>query len=283
LRDPRLPPDEVIPHLSVRDRVFLAGRLPFNSQFLDRGYPRYRLSEAEINDIQRAPRGRLRHYQSVRMAAWEGELEVTTFVHVSRRGGMLFVEFVATAMPGIQPAYHRIDTYDRMDLGAIFGAAGKAVADVIRSPLAVFALAGAGVDRIRRASNESSDRQRIGRRLMFDYGCRSSVRELAADFLTPMRFQLHDADERMRIVGRRLLQALGDFLDDRHYDVRDLDGQAATIINDNRNINSTNLYSTTNKRDNVYGSTFNNSVVAGNSASTTVNNGPQSAASLRRQ
>ena len=284
LRDPRLPPDEVIPHLSVRDRVFLAGRLPFDSQFLDRGYPRYRLSEAEVKDVQSAPRGRLRHYQSVRMAAWEGEVEVTTFVHVSRRGGMLFVEFVATAMPGIQPAYHRIDTYDRMDVGAIFGAAGKAVGDVIRSPLAVFALAGAGVDRIRRAFNEASDSQRISRQLMFDYGCRGSVRELAADFFTPMRFQLYDADERMRVVGRRLLQVLVDFLNDRHYDVRDLDSQAATVINDNRNIKSTTLSSTTNNRNNVYGSTFNNSpLVAGNSASATVNSGPQSTASSPAQ
>jgi hypothetical protein len=171
-----------------------------------------------------------------------------------------------------------------MDVGTIFGAAGKAVGDVIRSPLAVFALVGAGVDRIRRAFNEASESQRISRQLMFDYGCRSSVRELAADFFTPMRFQLYDADERMRVVGRRLLQVLVDFLNDRHYDVRDLDSQAATVINDNRNIKSTTLSSTTNNRNNVYGSTLNNSpLVAGNSASATVHSGPQSAASSPAQ
>jgi hypothetical protein len=268
LSDPRFAADEVIPHLSVRDRVFLAGRLPINSPFLDHGYPRSRVSEAEIKDVQRTPRGRFRHYQSVRMAAWDGELEVTTFVHAAHRGRMLFVEFVATVMPGIKPAYHRIDTYDRLDGAAILGAAGRAVRDVIRSPLVLLAVAEAGVDRIRRALNESSNRQRISRQLMFDYGCRSSVRELAADFVDPMRFQLYDADERVRLVRRRLLQIVVGFLEQHRYDVTELADQAATIINNTR-INQ-----------DISGSTFYNSpVVAGNSASVSVGNAQSAATS----
>ena len=221
LSDPRLPVDQVVPHLSVRDRVFLAGRLPINSPFLDRGYPR--ISSVRRRDrktCKALPAGVLRHYQSVRMAAWEGDVEVTTFVHASQRGRMLFIEFVATGMPGIRSAYHRIDTYDRLDATAIFGAAGRAVVDVIRSPLAVLALVAAGVERIRRALNESSDSQRISRQLMFDYGCRSSVRELAADFMNSMRFQFYDANERINLVERRLLQILVDFLKQHNCDIR---------------------------------------------------------------
>ena len=270
LSDPRFTADEVIPHLSVRDRVFLAGRLPMNSPFLDHGYPRHRLSDAEIKEVQRTPRGRLRHYQSVRMSAWDGEVEVTTFVHAAHRGRMLFVEFVATVMPSIQSAYHRIDTYDRLDGSAILGAAGKAVVDVIRSPLAFVAIVAAGADKVRRALNHSSDSQRISRQLMFDYGCRSSVREIAADFVNPVRFQLYDADERVKLVRRRLLQIVVGFLEQHHYDVTELAGQVTTVINSSTSI----------IKQDVSGSTFHNSpVVAGNSASVSVASAQSTASS----
>jgi hypothetical protein len=270
LSDPRLSPDEVVPNLSVRDRVFLAGTLPINSPYLEHGYPRYRLSDSEIKEVQRNPRGRLRHYLGVRMAAWDGELEVTTFIHASQRGGMLFVEFVGTVMPGILSTYHRIDTYDRLDAVAILRAAGRAIGDVIRSPVAVVALAAAGAAALRRALNDSSETKRISRQLMFDYGCRSSVREFAADFDTPTRFQLYDADERVSLVGRRLLQVMVRFLEEHHYDVTDLADQAATVINNTR----------INNGNNFFNSTVNNSaIVAGNSASATVTGGTQVAAS----
>ena len=267
LSDPRFAADEVIPHLSVRDRVFLAGRLPINSPFLDHGYPRNRLSEAETKEVLRTPRGRLRHYQSVRMAAWDGEVEVTTFVHAAHRGRMLFVEFVATVMPGIRSAYHRIDTYDRLDGAAILGAAGRAAVDVIRSPLAFLAIVEAGVDRIRRALNESSNSQRISRQLMFDYGCRSSVRELAADFVNPVLFQLYDADERVRLVRRRLVQILVGFLEQHRYDVTELANQAATVIN------NTSIFSGNTTKNTTM---FNNSHIQGSAIAT----GPSGTASV---
>ncbi len=275
LADPRLPEDEVVPHLSVRDRVFVSGKLPINSPFLDQGQPRYRLSEPEIKDVQRTVRGRLRHYQSVRMAAWGGELEVTTFLHATQRGRMLYVEFIATVVPSIRSAYHRIDTYDRLDAAATVRAAGRAVGDVIRSPLALVAVTAAGIAKIRRALNESSDAKRISRQLMFDYGCRTSVRELAADFANPAPFQPYDANERVSVIERRLLQILVGFLEEHGYDITDLAGQVATVINNSTNINS----NTVNNSNLVTGSTFNNSpVVAGNSASANVNAGTKSPA-----
>jgi hypothetical protein len=88
-------------------------------------------------------------------------------------------------------------------------------------------------------------------------------------------------------VSRRLLQVLVDFLNDRHYDVRDLDSQAATVINDkSTRITSTSLYNSTmtNNRTSVSNSVLSHSpVVAGNSASATGNSGPQSAASSPAQ
>ena len=114
-------PNDAVPNLTVRDRVFIAGRLPADSSILEQGRPRSRLSGPEIKYFERAERARARHYQCVRMAAWAGEVEVATFLHATIRGRMLFVEFVATVMPGILAEYHEIDTYERLDAGTVLG------------------------------------------------------------------------------------------------------------------------------------------------------------------
>lgn len=271
LSDPRLPPDEVVPQLSVRDRIFVAGQLSPSSPFLDQSQPRYRLADQDIKHLQRAERGPVRHYQSVRMAAWGGELEVTTFFHATVRGRMLYVEFIATVVPGIRAAYHEIDTYNRLDLASGVRAAVNAVGDVFRSPLALLAVAASGLDAIRRALDGNSEANRINRQLMFDYGCRSSVRELAADFRNTPRLQLYDANERVSVVERRLLQVLVSFLQEHHYDVSAVAGQAATVINNSTAISNSNTFNN---------STLNSSpVVAGNSASAYVTAGGPAAKS----
>ena len=137
LAAPGLQPHERIPYLSVRDRVFVSGTLPPNSPFLDQGRPRTTLSQYDMSVLEGAERGPVRHYQAVRMAAWDGEVEVTTFVHVALRGRTLYVEFVATLLPGIDPRFHKVDTYERLDASATIGAAARSFLDLGRAPFAV--------------------------------------------------------------------------------------------------------------------------------------------------
>lgn len=256
LSDDRLPRDEVVPHLAVHDHVFVAGRLPGTSPYVAWGQPRSHITNAERLELQHTERGRVRHYQAVRLAAWSGELEVTIFVHLAVRGHMLFAEFVATVVPGIRSAYHRIDTYERLDFTSVLVAAGRALVDLLRSPVAVGRLARAGWHALSRELAVSATDRRIQRRLAFDYGCRASVRELAADFANPVQFQMYDANERIRLVQRRVLQTVVHFLEEHGYDTSDIAGQATTVINNNTN-NSNNFANST-----LVGSP----VVAGNSA-----------------
>ncbi|WP_375433420.1 hypothetical protein [uncultured Friedmanniella sp.] len=261
------PQDDVMPHLSVRDRVFVAGRLPTTSEYLFQGRPLSRLFPEQVRQVGHTERGRVRHYQAVRMAAWNGELEVTTFLHASQRGRMLFIEFVATVMPGIRPAYRRIDTYDRFDVGAKLRAAGLAVGDLIRSPRAVLNLVARASAAVRRSLDEASEDQRIGRQLAFDYGSRVSVREMGSNPNGLVGFQLYDADERMRIIERHVVEVLAQFLRHHGYDLSEFAGQMSTVINSTRIENS---------------NTFNNStlnsssVAAGSSASASASTVSQS-------
>ena len=265
LSDDRLPREEVVPHLSVHDHVFVAGRLPATSGYVEGGRPRYHLTSDERIWLQHSERGRVRHYQAVRLSAWSGELEVTVFVHLAVRGRMLFAEFVATVIPGIRSAYHRIDTYDRLDATAVLAAAGDAVGDTLRAPAAVLRLVRAARRAVHRGMVSSATDQRIDRQLAFDYGCRASVRELAADFASPVEFQMYDAAERISLVQRRVLQTLVQFLLERGYDPADLAGQATTVINNSTQITNSNTFAN---------STVSGPVVAGNAARVTSATGP---------
>jgi hypothetical protein len=268
LSDDRLPRDEVVPHLSVHDHVFVAGRLPAHSGYVAGGQPRSHLTSEERLQLQHTERGRVRHYQTVRLSAWSGELEVTIFVHLAVRGRMLFAEFVATVVPGIRSAYHRIDTYDQLDATAVLRAAGSACGDLVRSPVAIGRLARAGWQALRRAVAASATDQRISRQLAFDYGCRASVRELAADFADPVQFQLYDAGERISVVQRRMLQTVVQFLVEHGYDTADIAGQATTVINNSTQITNSNTFA----NSTIVGS----AVVAGNSAAASAVAAPRS-------
>ena len=259
LADPNLPDDQRVANLSIRDRVFLAGRLPQGSPYLEGDRPRPRLTDTELKHLESGVRGRTRHYQTVRMSAWGGELDVTVFLYITVRGGMLYAEFVATVLPGLHSAYRSIDTYDRLDVRTVMRAAARAVADVIRSPGAIVRLVSAVGHTVGRALKTRGEGERIRRQLQFDYGCRTSVRELGTDFDQPARFQIYDANERTDIVARRFLQILITVLDSYGYSTADLNGQATTVINNNTRIDNSNTF---------LNSTVNSSpVIAGTSAS----------------
>ena len=239
LAHPSLPPHERINHLSVQDRVFVAGLLPADSPFLDaERRPVFRMTADAVQAVDRAERGQTRHYQTVRMAAWQGELEITTFLYAAIRGGMLYVEFVATKLPGIRPEFRAIDSYERLGPGQTVLAGLRAIADVASCPRAVANLGARAVTAIGRALDPAAAGKEIDRRLGFDYGARSSVRELGAHFTRSVRFQDYDANERVSLVERQLLEIVVDTMREFGYDVSDLAGQAATIINNSTLVGS---------------------------------------------
>ena len=234
LAAPGMEMEEAISQLVVEDRVFVAGLLPRGSRYLEGDRPRQHVDADEVRRVARAERGRVRHYLCVRMLAWQSELEVTAFVHLSTRGGMLYVEFVATVQPGISADYRRVDTYERLDLRNAMRALGGAVGDVFLSPLAVSRVVGTGWRALWDLVRTPGDVKQIRRQLMFDYGCRHSVRERGAAPQHAVRFQLYDALERIAVVQRRTLGVVVRTLREHGYDVSDISGQATTVINNSR-------------------------------------------------
>jgi len=236
LAGPRLPEAERMIGLSVQDRVFVSGLMPPDHPFLDRSRqrPLFRVPAAVVSEIGRRERGPERHYQTVRVSTWDGELEVTAFVHLSLRGHMLFVEFVATTLPTIAGAFHAVDRYERLNGAAMARAATASFLDVFRmAPFAPARVVEAVVDAMRRWQFSRDETQSIDDHLAFDYGARTSVRELSAGTEEEIFFQRLDVRQQINVVERQVLDALVQALAERALDVEDLVRRANSITDHN--------------------------------------------------
>jgi hypothetical protein len=220
LADPRLPADQRVSGLRIEDRVFLAGVLSADHPGVDRRTrsPVYRLTRDEIRDVMHRERGALRHYQSVRVLSWEGELAVTVFAHFGLEGHLLVIEFVATVLPGILPEYRAVDQLDRLSLFSGSAIAAKALIEL------PFVLAKAPINLGRAATRAVTsvlagerEQQRAASQLAYDYGARFSVRELAAIAPERVYFQFSDALRHIGVVERRATDAIAELLREHGY------------------------------------------------------------------
>ncbi len=242
--------DVPLQDFTVEDHLFVAGVLPPDSPLLDpSGRPLQRVDQAYIDYVSEQPRGPQRHYLTVRMSAWGGEVVVNGHFYVSIRGGLLYAEFIATALPGVNPEYHAVDTFERLDGKAVRSAVRGAAKDVFtKAPLAPLRLArevSARVGALRAAHGQSRE---VARQIGFDYGAHTSVRELGVDWEADPKFHSYDSGERVAIVSRRLLETIVETAKAHGYSVADLQQQVSVTVN--------------NISNSVLGSTFSHSSVA---------------------
>lgn len=232
LNGPSLPDHERLHGLSIRDRLYVAGRLRHGSPFIDadNASPVYRVAPNVIDTVSVQERGPVRHYQVVRISGWSGELETTVFLHAAVNGDMLFVEFVATHIPAIDPRYHAIDGWERPSARVVVRAVASSVLDLIRVvPGAPYRLLTHGLRALRRSTAEARTDEAIRSRLSFDFGARTSLRELGTAE-TDVLFHDLDATAVTSIVQRRVLGALATTLADHGYDLQEFSSRASYVV-----------------------------------------------------
>ena len=233
LASPRLDPERRVAGLSLQDRLLVGGLLTPDHPLVDstRRRPILRVTPETIRRAARSPRGQERHYLTIRVASWGGEVEVTCFLFASVRGDMLFLEFVATAMPGVRQSYHRIDELAQLNTASLAAAGLSALADApVSLVLSPFSLAGQAVQAFSRWFRAWRQTLSIGYRIAWDYGASTSVRELAAAPMDQVFFQRLDSEQHVRIVARQVIAAVIDALETNGYDTSDFDHRANTAI-----------------------------------------------------
>jgi hypothetical protein len=150
---------------------------------------------------------------------------------------MLYTEFTACSLAPISADYHQIDTlelmgssvYQRAVLSGIISAPNA----LIRCPMAVVNPA---IQAIRRSLDVRGQLQRIASQLSFDYGATTSVRELGADSDTKNLFHRYDSDRYIKIVNRRVIEAISEVLEAHGYSNADFVQRTSVYIDQSMNI-----------------------------------------------
>jgi hypothetical protein len=231
LADPAEPADRAelpgrpLTGLVVQERLYVSGRLPAGHPLLDRGLPVPEVPLGILREVAAAGRGSERYYLGVRTAKPDAGACLGCFVYLNLIGGILFVEFVQTAVAAVRADFRSTAGVGDRAATSVLSALVAALVDVVTAapiaPIETARRAAGGVRRqLRQRLAERSERLRG----QYDYGARTGLRELAADPGHRVVDQL-DVNEYARVVERCLLDTLARCLSEHGFDPAALQGQ----------------------------------------------------------
>ncbi|WP_370378540.1 hypothetical protein [Catenulispora sp. GAS73] len=182
-----------------------------------------------ISDVVSDPREVVRHHLACSVASWGGDVVTTVFVHVSLQGRTLYVELSAHTLMPVRDAFRQVDVEGKTGFKAVlrdgFGALGRLPAEASGAPGRLAKAVKTGHAMLR-ARKDKTRRPRPG----FEIGPWLSLRELAAAG-SGSHFQRKDVIKHWRIIERRLLATVEDFLRLHGVDVSEFMERAMAILN----------------------------------------------------
>ena len=222
-------PETRLPGLTVEDRVFIEGT--YADQYRDalRAEPGSDVITEEIAKIISRPSGEARHYLASRVESWGGEIVTSVFVHVSLQGRTLYLEFATYALFPTHPGYHIIDEAGGTGIGATAKAVAKTLSTLPQQLTSACRVAWAPAQLLA-ALRPKKDRTGSAAK-RFDIGAKVSAREIAAEESDRSYFQYQDVRQHSKIIERRLIAAVGEFLTELGIDTSEFYERATTILN----------------------------------------------------
>jgi hypothetical protein len=223
---PQRAAEEQITGLTVEDKVFLAGTEV--SELFPNTAPDV------MARVIGHPTTPARHYLACQVVSWGGELVTTVYVHIAVQGRSLYLELTSTALPPCLDEYRVVDSVEGTGAVAWWRAVRDGLLEtprrIWRSPLSLtrslvyVAIASGGAVRPSRLVRG------------YDYGARIGVRELGCRDDTRNLVQLQDVEKYQRLIERRVLASVLDFLDDRGIDTSEYRARAASVLNKVTNV-----------------------------------------------
>ena len=223
--------DTQLPGMTVADHVFVEGThaAPFR-QVLQSEAASQKVRDA-IADAVANPGNVARHYLECRVESWGGEVVTSVFVHVSLQGRTLYLEFSTYALLPTRAEYHLIDEAGGTGPGAVARMIGTTLLSFPQHLLAIRRAARAPVQiwaAIRPRQDLSPRPRAISR---FDIGAAVSAREAAAVVPDESYFQYQDSLQHSKIIERRLIATVGDYLKELGVDTSEFWERARAILN----------------------------------------------------
>jgi hypothetical protein len=225
-----------IPTLRVEDRLFMNGRDVRGERWIlpdDFARPLPWVDPAIVHEYLRTPTQRVRHYLTVQLVDWKGELVLSLFLRFNMVGGSLFCEGNYFLLPPVREQYHSVDDYSALpDARAI---AREVALSAAWAPFLLVLALPRVVERLfarwTRWLGHRATRRMIRNRPMFDYGAATTIRQegMSANY----RHYFQKLDELMytKLVQKKVFESIATFLDARDIDTGELRERQATVLN----------------------------------------------------
>jgi hypothetical protein len=220
--------------LHISDRLYVDGELiRDDTRFLPQrfGRPRAQLTADEMDTASEAPTDVARRVHCISVEGWSGEIVFTTFLSFVLKGSSLYAQATYCVLAPPDARYRAIDGTDpHPAVGVRLRHVGAAFVDTLKLPLQALR-----AKEVLQASwsawrSRGRDRREIARNPRFDYGARTSIRELAQGGYR-RHFQAHDRDMFGKIVEREILDAILTFLELHNVDTTELEERGAAVLN----------------------------------------------------
>lgn len=213
-------PEHRLPGLRVTDRIFAAGNEALWTEVWT--------DQATIQRIIKEPADARRHYLACQVESWDGELVTSVYVHFVLVGRSLYMEIATCGLAPCRDAYRVVDDprshVPMAQLRAVWSGLTNAPGIVASAPANLIRALVRAVSRS--AANQS---RRLPRG--FDYGARTSARELASPDELRNDFQTQDVVKYKNVITRRVVAATLDFLESKGVDVAEFRQRANFLIN----------------------------------------------------
>jgi hypothetical protein len=218
-------PETRLPSLDVDDLVYIDGTYVAEYRALLSRRP----TDGEIEALMTDPAQAARHQLACRVASWGGEVFTSVFVHASLQGKTLYLEFSTYALTPTKRDYHRVDEIGGTGQLAVLRAmaVGTRNAPAVLTDLVRLRHVARWLVSIATAQRDRTLQARRG----INVGAVSSVRESATRDVDGSYFQFRDVLKHSKIIERRLLAAVGEFLASRQVDVSEFQQRAMAILN----------------------------------------------------
>jgi hypothetical protein len=222
--------------LTIENRLLVDGQnIRDDFRFLpDRqGRPVTEIGADKLLELTREPELLNRPYQCIRLQTWDGDLVLSAFVNLTKRGTVLLAEVQHYLLAPLQPEYRQADRLASWSLGQrlrteLRSAPSAVTGTMIKAPFRVARLM------LRTGLGWHTERTAI-RRIRTDpeynFGAVTSVRELAQARHYRRYFQQVDRDLNTKFIDRQVLDTIVDFLDSRNIDTSQFQEQRSMILN----------------------------------------------------
>lgn len=225
-----------IENLSIEDKLYVNGKeIRDNPSFLADvlSRPVTYVDLPALKSFINKPTEIIRHYKSIRMVKWKGDIVLTIFLRFIIVGAELYSEADYFLLTPLKEEYRSIDNMQltptfRKQWDLFWESVAKTFFLIIAAPFAMIAVLN---ELLQRSGKRKKYRRLVLDSPNFDYGATANIRELASSKKYRQYFQKLDKEMYFKIIERQILDKITEFLDSKNIDTSELKSRQTAILN----------------------------------------------------